>query len=127
MSTLPILSTWLAADEAAPAGGGLLSFLPFVLVFVIFWLLVFRPASKEKKQREEKIRNLKKHDRVITNAGIHGTVVALDADNITLRVDDKNNVRIVFSRSAVWQVNPEGAAAPPAEEAPQAPATGSGS
>ncbi len=127
VSILPILATWLASDAAAPAGGGLLSFLPFVLVFVIFWLLVFRPASKEKKQREEKVRNLKKHDRVITNAGIHGTVVALDADNITLRVDDKGNVRIVFSRSAVWQVNPEGSAAPPAEDAPQAPAQGSGS
>lgn len=124
MSTLPILVTCLAADEAPPAGSGLLSFLPFVLVFVIFWLLVFRPASKEKKQREEKIRALKKHDRVITNAGIHGTVVALDPDNVTLRVDEKNNVRIVFSRSAVWQVNPEGAAAPPPEEAPQGPAQG---
>lgn len=102
----------------AQDGGGLFTFLPFILVFVIFWMLVFRPASKERKQREEKIKGLKKHDRVVTNAGIHGTVVALDADTVTLRVDEKNNVRIVFSRAAVWQVNPEVGAAP-ASPAPE--------
>jgi preprotein translocase subunit YajC len=94
----------------AQDGGGLFTFLPFILVFVIFWMLVFRPASKERKQREEKIKSLKKHDRVVTNAGIHGTVVALDEHTVTLRVDEKNNVRIVFSRAAIWQVNPEGGA-----------------
>jgi preprotein translocase subunit YajC len=110
--TLALLSP-LAQD-----GGGLLSFLPFIIVFVIFWMLVFRPQSKERKAREEKIKSLKKHDRVVTNAGIYGTVVALDTDTVTLRVDEKNNVRIVFSRAAVWQVNPEGPTPTPAEDAP---------
>jgi preprotein translocase subunit YajC len=112
--TAPLARTLVLAQDA---GGGLVTFLPFILVFVIFWLLVFRPASKERKQREEKIKSLKKHDRVITNAGIHGTVVALDEGTVTLRVDDKSNVRIVFTRSAVWQVNPEGVtSATPAPE-----------
>jgi preprotein translocase subunit YajC len=98
----------------------LMDFLPFIIVFVIFWLLVFRPSSKERKQREEQIKNLKKYDRVITNAGIYGTVVGLEQDAVILRVDDKNNIRIKFSRAAIWQVNPEGAgqAVPePADEA----------
>ena len=38
------------------------------------------------------------------DAGIHGSVVALDDDSVTLKVDDKNNVRIKFTRQAVWQV-----------------------
>ena len=54
----------------------------------------------------------KKHDKVVTNAGIHGTVVALDEDTVTLRVDEKNNVRIRFSRSAIWQVQTDDEAKP---------------
>jgi preprotein translocase subunit YajC len=85
-------------------------FLPIVVVFLIFYFIVFKPGSKERKARELALKNIKKHDRVITNAGIHGIVVALDEDTVTLRVDDKNNVRIRFARAAVWQVNPEGVA-----------------
>ncbi len=110
----------LLAEEA---GGGLAFFAPILIVFVIFYLLVFRPASRERKAREQQVKSLKKHDAVVTNAGIHGTVVALDEATVTLRVDDKTNTRIRFSRAAVWQVNPEGAtteAPPGAEDAPGA-------
>ena len=93
----------LAAEGAAPEGGGLGQLLaPLVIVGVIFYFLVFRPASRERKEREAKIGGLQKHDRVITNAGIHGTVVALDEETVTLKVDE--NVRIRFTRAAVWQV-----------------------
>ena len=57
------------------------------------------------------MRNITKHDKVITNAGIHGTVVGLDDETVTLRVDEKNNVRIRFARAAIWQVNPGGGGA----------------
>lgn len=74
------------------------------IVVLIFYFLVIRPAGRERREREQRIRSLKKHDKVITNAGIYGTVVALDEQTVTLRVDDKANVRIRFSRAAVWQV-----------------------
>jgi len=80
--------------------GGML--LPLVIVGLIFYFLVIRPGSKERKKREAQVKALQKHDRVVTNAGIHGTVVALDDDTVTLKVDD--NVRIKFNRQAVWQV-----------------------
>lgn len=100
--------TLLAADDA---GGGMLGmFAPILIVFVIFYLLVFRPASRERKAKEALVKNLKKHDQVITNAGIYGTVVSLDDETVTLRVDD--NVRIRFARAAVWQVTPHGASRP---------------
>lgn len=120
MASAALLPMLLAADEAGGASGSgsmIGTFAPILIVFVIFYMLVFRPASKEKKAKEALVKNLKKHDQVITNAGIHGVVVALDADTVTLRVDDKNNVRIRFARAAIWQVNPE--AAKP-EGAPQA-------
>ena len=80
---------------------------PLLLVGLIFYFIVIRPGSRERKQREAQIKALKKHDKVVTNAGIHGTVVALDEDTVTLRVDEKNNVRMRFSRSAIWQVQAE--------------------
>lgn len=90
----------LAADD----GAGSSFLIPLLLVGLIFYFIVIRPGSKERKQRETQLKSLKKHDKVVTNAGIHGTVVGLDDDTVTLRIDEKNNVRVRFSRTAIWQV-----------------------
>lgn len=100
------LLTILAQDEGAAGGPDFLIMIG--LIFLIFWFLVIRPQSKERKEREAAVRDLKKNDKVVTNAGIHGTVVGLEEDAVTLRVDDKNNVRMKFSRAAIWQVLPPG-------------------
>jgi preprotein translocase subunit YajC len=109
---------------AAEGSGGNLGdlLIPLVIVFLIFYFLVIRPAGRERRSREDQVRNLKKHDRVVTNAGIHGTIVAIEDETVTLRVDDKNNVRIRFSRTAIWQVNPQATAAPGAESGRKAAA-----
>ena len=60
--------------------------------------------TRDRKAREEKLKNLQKGAKVVTNAGIHGTVVGVDEDTVTLKVDDKTNTRIRFSKAAVWQV-----------------------
>lgn len=106
---LPLASGLIAADGEQGSALGML--MPILIVVVIFWLLVFRPASRERKERESQIKALKKHDKVITNAGIHGTVMSLDDESVVLRIDDKNNVRVRFSRAAIWQVLGDDAAA----------------
>ena len=99
------------AADAEGGGGFMDNFLvPLAIVFLIFYFLVIRPQGKEKRQREQRLKSLKKHDKVITNAGIHGTVMSVDDDTMTLRVDDKNNVRMKFTRAAVWQVTTPGEA-----------------
>ncbi len=112
----------LAAD-AAPQGGLMDLLFPLAIVFLIFYVLVIRPAGKERRAREDQVRNVKKNDKVVTNAGIHGKVVGVDPDTVTLCVDDKNNVRIKFSRQAIWQVNPAGGGA--SQDAAQRTAAGS--
>jgi preprotein translocase subunit YajC len=94
-----------AAGAAQPqAPGGLLGFLlgPFgmmIVIFAIIYLLIMRPQQKKQKQQQEMLRNLQKGDRVLTQAGIYGTITALDEKVVTLQVDDK--VRIKVSR---WSV-----------------------
>lgn len=104
-SAVASLTTCLAADDQAQ-GGGMDMLLMIGIVFLIFWFLVIRPQGKERKQREAAVQALKKNDKVVTNAGIHGTVVGIEDDAVLLRVDDKNNVRMKFSRAAIWQVEP---------------------
>jgi preprotein translocase subunit YajC len=105
----------LIAEGESPAGGGLGMFPIIIIVFAIFYFIVIRPGSKERKQREAQVSALKKHDKVITNGGLHGTVVAIEGDVVVIRVDDKNNIRMRYSKSAIWQV------VQPSDKASEAP------
>jgi len=89
---------------ASPATDGqasnpLVQFVPFVLIFVVFYLLVFAPMRKKQKKHTEMLVQIKAGDRVITNGGIHGTVVGVTDQIVQLRIADK--VKIEISKSAV--------------------------
>jgi preprotein translocase subunit YajC len=73
---------------------------------ILFYFLMIRPKQLEDRKRQQMIDALKKNDKVITTAGIYGTVVALDADHdrVVLRVDDDRGVKLTFSRSSVLKV-----------------------
>jgi preprotein translocase subunit YajC len=103
---LSSLSAYVPTVLAADGDAGGLGDTMFMLLIVgaIFYFILIRPAGRERKRREDRIKSLKKYDRVVTNAGIHGIVVALDPERVQLRVDDKTNTRIWFSRAAIWQV-----------------------
>ena len=96
--------------QNAPAGGGggstLGLWLPFVPIVILFYFLILRPQQQQEKKRRQMIDALKKNDKVLTTAGIYGTVVAIDGDHdkVVLRVDDERNVRLTFSRSSVVRV-----------------------
>jgi preprotein translocase subunit YajC len=77
----------------------LMAFLPLILIFVIFYLVMFMPMRKRQKKHQEMLAALQKGDRVITNGGIFGTVVSVDGDVVTLRVAE--NVKLQVARSGV--------------------------
>lgn len=85
---------------AAPGPGAML--FPFAMMFLIFYLLVFRPQTKQRKQHEAMLKNLRKHDEVVTSGGLIGTVANVKPDTITLRIDE--NVRVEVDRSAISRV-----------------------
>ena len=84
-----------------------MTFLPMVLIFVVFYFLLIAPARKKQKKHTELLDSLKNGDRVITNGGIHGTVVGVTDHLIQVRIAEK--VKIDVSRHAVagLQASPE--------------------
>ena len=102
------------AQEAAPAArpGGqsafLVQFMPFILIFVIIYFLIMRPQQKKQKQLQEMLRSLQKGDRVVLQAGIYGTIAALDEKTVTLQVDER--VRIKVGRWSIAEKVTEDAA-----------------
>lgn len=77
----------------------LASYGPIVFMAVVFYFLMYRPQKKEQQRRADLLNNLKKGDRVVTSGGIYGTVTALDAKKVTLKVSEK--VEMDFLRTAV--------------------------
>lgn len=82
-----------------------MSFLPIILIFVIFYFLLVAPMRKRQKALERMIQALKKGDRVITSGGLHGEVSAIDGSTLILRIAD--NVKVRVSKSAVTAMEGE--------------------
>ena len=78
----------------------LLGFLPILLIFGIFYFLLFMPMQRQKKQTAQMLAELQNGDNVVTSGGIVGTIVAMDADTLVLRVKP-DNLKLQFARSAV--------------------------
>ncbi len=84
------------------AQGTLVSFLPLIIIFVIFYFLLIRPQMQQQKKHQEILKNLKKGDKIITNSGIYGTVAGFKGENnniVILEAAEKVNIDI--SRSSV--------------------------
>jgi len=87
------------ADPARPQGSILTALLPFVLVFVIFYLLIIMPQRKKQKKHQEMVGQLKPGDKIVTTGGIYGTVMGVQQDKIELKI--ASNVKIDITRNAV--------------------------
>jgi preprotein translocase subunit YajC len=89
----------------ASGAGGFASFIPLILIFVVFYFLLIRPQQKQAKQQQQFINDLKNGNKVITRGGIYGTITGLTDTIVTLEI--AQDVRIKVSRSAI--ASPESA------------------
>ena len=118
----PFFAFLVQGDAAAPQGvpppgtpvsqapPGLLDALggmavPMVLCVVVFWVFMIGPERKQRKKREEMLKNLKKGNEVVTTSGVYGSVVQVQDGVVTLQVAD--GVRMRFARSAIQTVEAE--------------------
>jgi len=86
-----------AQGQGAAGSGGWFSLVPIVLMILIFYFLLIRPQQKKEKQRLGMISNLQKGDKVITAGGMHGVVVGVKDDVVTLKVATNTNIDFVKS------------------------------
>ena len=93
-----------ATNGASQAGGmNTAAFInmvfPLVLIFVIFYFLLIRPARTRQKQVQKMLDALKTGDKVVTSGGLLGTVAGLDSAVVQLRISDK--VKVDVTRSSI--------------------------
>lgn len=86
---------WAQGTNGGGSGAGtILSLVPFVLIFVIFYFMLILPQQKKQKHQRAMLDALKKGDKVVTASGIWGTVTNLGKETVTLQIADNTKVRI---------------------------------
>ena len=95
MSTL-LLTTAAAAGANANSGSAILfGILPWLLIFVIFYVLLIRPQQKRAKEHQAALASIKKGDEVITGGGIRGRVTKVSDDEAEVEIAQGVRVRVV--------------------------------
>jgi preprotein translocase subunit YajC len=94
------------AQGAEGAAGGLMSFLPIILMFVVLYFLMIRPQMKRQKEQRAMIEALAKGDEVVTAGGLLGKVTKVNDGYVTLEIAE--NTEIVIQKSAVSTLLPKG-------------------
>ena len=90
------------AGGAASGLEGMKSFIPLILMFVIFYFLLIRPQQKRQKEHKALLSNLKRGDNVVTSGGILGKITNVAEKFVTIEVAEK--VRIKIARGQIMSV-----------------------
>ena len=104
MSSALLLTTAAAAGGAQPGPASfLIGILPWVLIFLIFYLLMIRPQQRRLKQHQATISAIKKGDDIVTGGGIRGRVTRV-IDDAEAEVEIAQGVRVRIVKSTISQV-----------------------
>ncbi len=91
--------------EGAEAPSMLVTMFPFILMFVILYLLIIRPQQRKQKDHQRLIDELKKGDRVVTSGGMHGTITGIKEQEGILVLQVAKEVQIEVSRGSISRVD----------------------
>ncbi len=91
-----MLNLFLTTDATTSAGGMLASFLPLVLVLVVFYFMLIRPQNKKSKQEAAMRSNLQIGDEIVTFGGIIGIIVSIKDDTLVIETgNERSKIRIL--------------------------------
>ena len=78
------------------------SFLPMILIFLVFYFLIIRPQSKQKKEHNQLLKSISSGDKILTRGGIYGKVLKVQGkEDEKLQVEISQGVTIVIDRSYI--------------------------
>lgn len=80
----------------------IMSFVPIILIFVIFYFLLIRPQQQKQKHHAEMVSKLKKGDHVVTTGGIYGIISTVKDKTVLLKIDE--NVKIEIQKGCISYV-----------------------
>lgn len=86
-------------NTTGQGGNSMMSLLFMVGIFAVFYFLMIRPQQKKQKEQIKFRDSVKKGDRIVTIGGIHGKIIEVQKETITLEID--KGVRITLERSAI--------------------------
>ena len=89
-----------AAGDPAMQQNPIMQFLPFILVFGIFYFLMIKPQKKKLEQEQKMLNALTKGDEVYTKAGMLGTIVGLTEKIVTLEVSSGVKLKVIRNQVA---------------------------
>lgn len=90
------------------AGGGGFQFVFLGLMILVFWMFMIRPQAKKAKQQKQFLQNLQKGDKIVTIAGIHGTINKVNDDGTTMMLEINPGSYLKIEKSAIsmeWTAN----------------------
>ncbi|NRA31475.1 MAG: preprotein translocase subunit YajC [Parvularculaceae bacterium] len=88
--------TAAAAPAAVPAQNPIMSIIPFVLIFVVFYFLLIRPQQQARKKHEELVQGVKRGDTVVTAGGLVGKVTKVsDGAEVTVKLAEGVEVQAI--------------------------------
>jgi len=70
-----------------------------IIIFAIFYFVLLRPQKRQQDDHKKMLSGLKKNDQVVTNGGIHGTIVNVKDNTVVLKIDD--NVKVELQKGSV--------------------------
>ena len=89
----------LLARQAAAEQNPIMSFLPIILIFVVFYFFMIRPQMKRQKELNNFRNSLQKGDKVVTTGGIYGKITEVADYYVMLEI--AHNVNIKVDKAAV--------------------------
>lgn len=99
--TMTFLAATVADTEGAGSVSMLLSFIPMILILVVFYFILIRPEKKRAKKMKEMLDNLQVADEVVTTGGIIGRVLSVKDDTVLIETGgDRTRIRILRSSIA---------------------------
>ena len=101
-----VTSAYAQATGAASQGDTLLTFLPMIAIFVVFYFLLIRPQQKKQKEARAMLDALEMGNEVVTAGGILGRIVKIDEQYVTVEIAP--NTQMVVQRGAISQLLPKG-------------------
>lgn len=106
MDLIDLIISPAYAQDVGSSAGAFSSFLPLILLIVVFYFLLIRPQSKRAKEHKKLLSELKKGDEVVSNGGVVGKIVKVEESFVEVEI--AKNVIVKIQRQAINQKVPKG-------------------